>query len=34
VTLTNEQTGASQSLVTNESGLFRAGSLVPRTTSR
>src|SRR5689334_12705185 len=29
VTITNEQTGISQALLTNESGLFRAGSLVP-----
>lgn len=29
VTITNEETGATQSLLTNESGLFRAGSLVP-----
>ena len=29
VTITNEQTGGTQSLLTNEAGLFRAGSLVP-----
>src|SRR5689334_6023589 len=29
VTLTNEQTGVTQALLSNESGLFRAGSLVP-----
>src|SRR5215831_11654174 len=31
VAVTNEKTGAAQSIITNETGIFRAGSLVPGT---